>query len=93
MAEITTLMGDCLSVLDTLSEDRFNLIYLDPPFFTQKEHALITRDGSATFSFRDLWNSHREWTPFSSRRSAESPYSFGCVPSELVPKESIAIRS
>ncbi len=64
MAEIQTLMGDCLSVLDTLPEGRFDLIYLDPPFFTQKEHALTTRDGSATFAFRDLWASHEEYARF-----------------------------
>jgi site-specific DNA-methyltransferase (adenine-specific) len=64
MAEINTLIGDCFSVLDTLPEDRFDLIYLDPPFFTQKEHALTTRDGSATFSFRDLWASHEEYARF-----------------------------
>ena len=64
MAEIKTLIGDCLSVLDTLPEGRFALIYLDPPFFTQKEHALTTRDGSAAFSFRDLWASREEYARF-----------------------------
>ena len=64
MAEINTLTGDCFSVLDTLPEGRFDLIYLDPPFFTQKEHALTTRDGSATFSFRDVWASHEEYARF-----------------------------
>ena len=64
MAEINTLIGDCCSVLDTLPECRFDLIYLDPPFFTQKEHALTTRDGSATFSFRDVWASHEEYARF-----------------------------
>lgn len=64
MAEIQTLNGDCLSVLDTLPESRFDLIYLDPPFFTQKEHTLTTRDGSTTFAFRDLWASHEEYASF-----------------------------
>ena len=64
MAEINTLIGDCFAVLDTLPEGQFDLIYLDPPFFTQKEHALTTRDGSATFSFRDLWASHEEYARF-----------------------------
>ena len=64
MAEIQTLIGDCFSVLDTLPEDRFDLIYLDPPFFTQKEHTLTTRDGSTTFAFRDLWASHEEYARF-----------------------------
>jgi site-specific DNA-methyltransferase (adenine-specific) len=64
MAEIQTLIGDCLSVLETLPEGRFDLIYLDPPFFTQREHSLTTRDGSTTFAFRDLWASHEEYARF-----------------------------
>lgn len=64
MADITTLSGDCLAVLDTLSEGQFDLIYLDPPFFTQKEHTLTTRDGSTTFAFSDLWKSHEEYARF-----------------------------
>ncbi len=64
MAEIKTLIGDCLSILDTLPEGQFDLIYLDPPFFTQKEHTLTTRDGSTTFAFRDLWASHEEYAHF-----------------------------
>lgn len=64
MAESKTLIGDCLSVLDTFPEGQFDLIYLDPPFFTQKEHALTTRDGSTTFAFRDLWTSHEEYARF-----------------------------
>ncbi|MCC6444811.1 MAG: site-specific DNA-methyltransferase [Armatimonadetes bacterium] len=59
-----TIIGDCLSVLDTLPESAFDLIYLDPPFYTQKEHTLTTRDGSATFAFRDLWASHEEYARF-----------------------------
>lgn len=64
MAEIKTVIGDCLSVLDTLPQGKFDLVYLDPPFFTQKEHALTTRDGSTTFAFRDLWASHEEYALF-----------------------------
>jgi site-specific DNA-methyltransferase (adenine-specific) len=64
MAESKTLIDDCLSALDTFPEGRFDLIYLDPPFFTQKEHTLTTRDGSATFAFCDLWASQEEYARF-----------------------------
>ncbi|MCW3055405.1 MAG: modification methylase [Chthonomonadales bacterium] len=74
MAEIKTLIGDCLSVLDALPEGRFDLIYLDPPFFTQKEHSLTTRDGSTTFAFRDLWASHEVYARFLHERLLKLHY-------------------
>lgn len=32
-----------------------DLIYFDPPFFTQKTHSLTTKDGKTEFSFEDKW--------------------------------------
>jgi len=64
MSEAQTYLGDCLETLDTIPCRTFDLVYLDPPFFTQKEHTLSTRDGSKTFSFRDLWRSHEEYAQF-----------------------------
>jgi DNA modification methylase len=78
MAEIRTLIGDCLSVLDSFPEGRFDLIYLDPPFFTQKEQVLTTRDGKATYSFSDIWKSHNEYACF-----------FLCSPPEITPRSRI----
>jgi site-specific DNA-methyltransferase (adenine-specific) len=48
-----------------------NLIYLDPPFFSQKVHKLRTRDRQQEFSFEDLWSSHREYADFLYRRLEE----------------------
>lgn len=41
-----------------------DLVYLDPPFFTQKIHRLSTRDRSKEFSFEDLWSSQKEYGTF-----------------------------
>jgi integrase len=41
----------------TIGDGSVQLVYLDPPFFTQKEHSLRTRDNSAVYSFEDRWSS------------------------------------
>ncbi len=56
--------GDCLEILHTLEANSINLVYLDPPFFTQKIHKLTTRDRQQEFSFDDIWASHAEYAHF-----------------------------
>lgn len=56
--------GDCFTVLKTLETGSVDLFYIDPPFFTQKVHALTTRDGSARYSFKDLWSSREDYGDF-----------------------------
>ena len=51
------LRGDCREVLKSLGDASVDLAYLDPPFFTQKTHALSTRDNSAEYAFEDRWGS------------------------------------
>lgn len=56
--------GDCLNILKGFDAESIDLIYLDPPFFTQKTHALRTRDRKREFSFDDLWSSHTDYAKF-----------------------------
>jgi len=56
--------GDCLEILGDFNDESVDLIYLDPPFFTQKTHTLGTRDRKREFSFEDLWSSHTEYATF-----------------------------
>lgn len=58
------LLGDCRDVLATLPDEFVDLVYLDPPFLTQKKHKLTNRERSRTFSFADLWSSHDEYAEF-----------------------------
>jgi site-specific DNA-methyltransferase (adenine-specific) len=58
------LHGDCLDILPTLKDESINLIYLDPPFFTNTIQKLKTRDGSKEFSYSDIWKSHEEYAQF-----------------------------
>ncbi len=67
-----THIGDCLDVLLEMEQESVDLIYVDPPFFTQKVHDLVTRDGSASFSFRDIWDSDSSYTDFIYQRIARA---------------------
>ena len=62
--EIEVLHNDCLGALSEARENYFDLVYLDPPFFTGKIHRLKSRDLHMSFEFRDLWASHDEYAEF-----------------------------
>jgi len=64
--------GDCLPLMRELQSDSVDLVYLDPPFFTNKIHRLSTRDRSKVFSFDDLWRSHKDYFDFILERIVES---------------------
>jgi len=49
--------GNCIKLLAELDSDSVDLIYFDPPFFTQKKHSLVTRDESKKYEFNDSWES------------------------------------
>lgn len=58
------LFGDCLDLLKEFENDSIDLIYLDPPFFTNTIQKLKTRDGSKEFSYKDIWKSNEEYAEF-----------------------------
>jgi len=49
--------GDCLKELKKIDDESVDLVYLDPPFFTQKKHSLKSRDNAKEYSFEDIWES------------------------------------
>lgn len=49
------IKADCLTALRNLADGSVDLIYLDPPFFTQKKQTLKTRDNSKEYHFEDAW--------------------------------------
>ena len=49
--------GNCIDRLKEVAKDSVDLVYMDPPFFTQKKHALSTRNESKTYEFDDSWDS------------------------------------
>ena len=60
--------GDCINELDKIESNSIDLIYLDPPFFTQKIQKLKTRDNSIEYSFKDKWENIKEYTKYIKKR-------------------------
>jgi site-specific DNA-methyltransferase (adenine-specific) len=61
---MTIIQANCLDFLPTIEKNTMQLIYLDPPFFTQKNHSLKTRDNQKKYGFSDYWNSLTEYLVF-----------------------------
>jgi site-specific DNA-methyltransferase (adenine-specific) len=53
--------GDCQERLKELKGECVDLVYFDPPFFTQKTHSLKTRDNAKTYEFEDKYSSINEY--------------------------------
>ena len=49
--------GNCVEKLKEIEANKVDLIYFDPPFFTQKKHSLTNKDNSKTYEFDDKYNS------------------------------------
>ena len=67
----TIIPGDCLEVMKGIDKETIDLIYLDPPFFTEKRHTLKTRDRHKEFSFDDIWGSNLAYANFLHERIIE----------------------
>lgn len=63
--------GDCLDILRRCSEATVDLVYLDPPFFTQRKQRLTTRDRTREFCFEDRWESISHYAAYLHDRVAE----------------------
>ena len=63
--------GDCLEVVRGLAAESVDMVYVDPPFFTQKMHSLVTRDRTTRFEFSDEWKSRTEYVEFLRARLQE----------------------
>lgn len=57
-------LGDCLEISRNIPDGKVDLVYLDPPFFTQKVQKLSPRDRSKEFRFSDLWKSADAYADF-----------------------------
>ncbi|MBB1075100.1 hypothetical protein HUU62_11840 [Rhodoferax sp. 4810] len=50
------ILGDCLDILGKIDDDSVDLIYLDPPFFSNRNYELIWGDQGEIRSFQDRWS-------------------------------------
>ena len=60
----TFLEGDCIDQMQSIQRESVDLIYLDPPFFTEKKHTLKNRERNKEFSFDDVWGSDKKYADF-----------------------------
>ena len=49
------ILGDCLDALNRLDAESVDLIYLDPPFFSNRNYEVIWGDAGEIRSFQDRW--------------------------------------
>ena len=61
---------DCLNALSKFEGEYADMVYLDPPFFTQKNQSLYNKDGDY-FEFNDKWNSLDEYLKYIEKRLLE----------------------
>jgi site-specific DNA-methyltransferase (adenine-specific) len=63
--------GDCLILLKLIEPRSVDLVYLDPPFFTQKVQKSKTRDNAQEYYFTDTWSSIEAYKLFMRQRIEE----------------------
>lgn len=63
--------GDCLVEMSRLKTNSVDLIYLDPPFFTNKRHR-STSKSDRDISFDDNWDSKEQYVQYMSERLKEA---------------------
>jgi DNA modification methylase len=49
------ILGDNLEILKTMDSETIDLIYLDPPFFSNRDYEVIWGDAGEVRSFQDRW--------------------------------------
>jgi site-specific DNA-methyltransferase (adenine-specific) len=65
------LFGDCRQALTQFPDNVVDLVYLDPPFYTQKKYSQLSRDKSQIFEFDDYFDSLDEYLLFLKRALME----------------------
>ena len=61
---------DCLNVLKTMENECIDMVYLDPPFFSQSKQTLRDTKGNK-YEFTDLWDSRAEYLEYIRLRLSE----------------------
>jgi DNA modification methylase len=56
MAQNQLILGDNLDVMRKMESETVDLIYLDPPFFSNRSYEVIWGDEGEVRSFQDRWS-------------------------------------
>ncbi|MBP7846216.1 MAG: site-specific DNA-methyltransferase [Candidatus Pacebacteria bacterium] len=65
------IKGDCKIELKKIESNSVDLIYLDPPFFSQRKQTQKTRDNSKEYSFSDSWENIDSYKNYIEERLVE----------------------
>lgn len=58
------LWGDCLYRLQEIKTGTVDMVYLDPPFFSQRTHALTNRKSGKVYTFEDKWENKKAYVDY-----------------------------
>ena len=64
------LLGDCLVLMRNIGSDSVDLIYMDPPFFTQTTQRLSDKNGKE-YTFEDSWHTIDDYVSYIRERLVE----------------------
>lgn len=65
------ILNDCLKTMKMMEDESVDVIYLDPPFFTQRKQAGRLKNSEKILEFNDSWKSIDEYMEFMKARLVE----------------------
>lgn len=68
---MSVILGDSLYEMKNISDESIDLIYLDPPFFTQKTQKSKNKENTQEYAFSDTWISIEEYKSYMKIRLLE----------------------
>lgn len=68
---MSVILGDSLEELKQIKDNSIDLVYLDPPFFTQKTQKSKNKDNTKEYSFSDTWESITDYQLYMKLRLIE----------------------
>lgn len=80
---------DCLLAMKTIQNETVDMVYLDPPFFSQTKQKLKDTSGHE-YCFSDQWNSRNEYLEFMKERLVEIRRVINCTGSVFLHCDSTA---
>lgn len=66
------ICGDNLEVMKGIADESVDLVYIDPPFFTQKNYEVIWQDGAEIRQFNDRWITDKKSSEAKPTRSSKN---------------------
>lgn len=80
---------DCLLAMKSIQNEMIDMVYLDPPFFTQTKQKLKDVNGRE-YCFLDRWDSKKEYLEFMEKRLVEIRRVINCTGSVFLHCDSTA---